>query len=197
MERLGSAISDSMSMLQLVTAIGWDMATCGVRTGWVGRGRQTGRRWRGGQHESLPGQRGAGGRASRRRRPRRRRTLFSVRTAAKRSTGLLLDRNSCSTVTAGDSSRVVTSRMLQIARAACAWGRRARGAVVVGSRAQAAAGRSGRSSRCCTVPTRGAYVATCSTSPSLPPHPPILPPPPRTSKITTSDLWRRQDSRKS
>lgn len=29
MERLGSAISDSMSMLQLVTAMGWDMATWG------------------------------------------------------------------------------------------------------------------------------------------------------------------------
>lgn len=46
------------------------------------------------------------------------RTLLSVRTAAKRSTGLLEDRKSCSTVTAGVSSRVDTSRMLQMARAA-------------------------------------------------------------------------------
>ena len=35
-------------------------------------------------------------------------TLFSVRTAAKRSTGLEEDRNSCSTATAGTSSRAVT-----------------------------------------------------------------------------------------
>lgn len=28
MERLGSAMSDSMSMLQLVTAMGWIIATC-------------------------------------------------------------------------------------------------------------------------------------------------------------------------
>ena len=45
-------------------------------------------------------------------------TLFSVRTAAKRSTGLELLRKSCSTVMAGVSSRAVTSRRLQIARAA-------------------------------------------------------------------------------
>ena len=69
------------------------------------------------------------------RRPAQAHALFSVRTAAKRSTGLEEERKSCSTVTAGASSRLVTSRMLQIARAA--------------------------------------------------------------SKITTSLLWRRQDSRKS
>jgi hypothetical protein len=71
MERLLSLMSASMSMLQLVTAMGWVIAT-----------------------------------------------LFSVRSAAKRRTGLLLDRNSCSTVMAGASSRALTSRRLQIARAA-------------------------------------------------------------------------------
>mmetsp|Transcript_25184 Transcript_25184/g.54741 ORF Transcript_25184/g.54741 Transcript_25184/m.54741 type:complete len:225 (+) Transcript_25184:1555-2229(+) len=45
-------------------------------------------------------------------------TLLRVRTAAKRSTGFELERNSWSTVIAGVSSRVVTSFRLQIARAA-------------------------------------------------------------------------------
>jgi len=45
-------------------------------------------------------------------------TLLSVRTAAKRSTGLLDERNSCSTVIAGVSSRVVTSFISVMARAA-------------------------------------------------------------------------------
>mmetsp|Transcript_6058 Transcript_6058/g.24080 ORF Transcript_6058/g.24080 Transcript_6058/m.24080 type:complete len:212 (-) Transcript_6058:1627-2262(-) len=71
MERFWSEMSDSMSMLQLVTASGCVMAM-----------------------------------------------RLSVRTAAKRSTGLELLRKSCSTVTAGASSREVTSRMLTIARAA-------------------------------------------------------------------------------
>ncbi len=44
--------------------------------------------------------------------------LFSARTAPNRSTGLPDDRKSCRTVTAGVSSRVDTSRMEQIARAA-------------------------------------------------------------------------------
>ena len=46
------------------------------------------------------------------------RALFSARTAAKRNTGLDDDKNSWRTVTAGVSSRLVTSRILQIAFAA-------------------------------------------------------------------------------
>jgi hypothetical protein len=71
MDRLLSLMSASMSMLQLVTAMGCVIAT-----------------------------------------------LLRVRSAANRRTGLLLDRNNCSTVIAGASSRALTSRRLQIARAA-------------------------------------------------------------------------------
>ena len=45
-------------------------------------------------------------------------TRLSARTAAKRSTGLEEERKSCSTVMAGASSRALTSRKPQIARAA-------------------------------------------------------------------------------
>mmetsp|Transcript_8329 Transcript_8329/g.22214 ORF Transcript_8329/g.22214 Transcript_8329/m.22214 type:complete len:222 (-) Transcript_8329:889-1554(-) len=71
MERFWSAMSVSMSMLQVDAMTGWLMAT-----------------------------------------------LLSVRTAAKRSTGLEEDKKSCSTATAGASSRAVTSFKLQMARAA-------------------------------------------------------------------------------